>query len=101
MGSGGRRSRLEAPGCAVLQGLAHSGRTGADRGRGDMGWSVAAEEEELGAVDAVDARCSRVEVVEDDAEVEDPAARGGGDAAWRPIVSENTSTCLGKCSGKV
>ena len=81
MGSGGKRSMLGAPGCAVLRDLAHSGRTGADRGMGGMGWSVAAEEEELAADGAVDVRCSRVEVVGDDAEVEDPAARGGGDAA--------------------
>jgi hypothetical protein len=46
-----------------------------------MGWSVAAEEEELAVDGAVDVRCSRVEVVGDDAEVEDPAADGGGDAA--------------------
>ncbi len=81
MDSGGKRSRLEAPGRAVLRDLAHSDRTGADRGMGGKGWSAAAEEEELAAGGAVDVRCSRVEVVGDDAEVEDPAARGGGDAA--------------------
>lgn len=79
MDSGGKRSRLEAPGCVVLRRLAHSGCTGADRGMGGMGWSVVLEEEELGAVGAVDVRCSRVAVVGDDAEVEGPAARGGGD----------------------
>lgn len=46
-----------------------------------MGWSVAAEEEELAAGGAVDVQCSRVAVVGEDAEVEDPAARGGDDAA--------------------
>jgi hypothetical protein len=90
MDSGGNRSKLAAPGCAVLRDLAHSGRTGADRGMGGMGSSVAAAEEELAAGDAVDVRCSRVEVVGDDAEVEDPAARGGGDAASRPIVSDRS-----------
>ena len=88
MDSGGKRSRLEAPGCAVLRRLAHSGCTGADRGMGGMGWSVVLVEEELGAVGAVDVRCSRVAVVGDDAEVEGPAARGGGDAALRPVVSK-------------
>jgi hypothetical protein len=81
MDSGGNRSKLAAPGCAVLRDLVHSGRTGADRGMGGMGWSVVVEEEVLGAVGAVDVRCSRVAVVGDDAEVEGPAARGGGDAA--------------------
>jgi hypothetical protein len=57
---------------------------------GGMGWNVAAEGEELAADGAVDVRCSRVEVVGDDAEVEDPAVRGGGDAAWKPIVSESS-----------
>ncbi len=37
--------------------------------------------EELVAGDAVDVQCSRVEVVAGGAEVEDPAARGGDDAA--------------------
>lgn len=81
MDSGGTRSRWEAPGRAVLQGLARSDRTGADRGMGGMGLRVAAEEEELAAGGAVDARCSRVEVVGGDAVEEDPAGRGGGDAA--------------------
>jgi len=79
-GSGGKRSRLAGPGCAVLRDLAHFGCTGAGRGMGGMGSSVAAEEEELAAGGAVDGRCLRVEVVGDDGE-EDPAARGGGDAA--------------------
>jgi hypothetical protein len=81
MDSGGKRSRWEAPGRAVLRGLAHSDRTGADRGMGGMGLRVAAEEEELAAGDAVDVRCSRVEVVGGGAVEEDPAGRGGGDAA--------------------
>ena len=81
MDSGGKRSMLEAPGCAVPRGLAHSGRTGADRETKGTDWSVAAEEEELAAGGAVDVQCSRVAVVGDGAEVEDPAARGGDDAA--------------------
>jgi hypothetical protein len=48
---------------------------------GGMGLRVAAEEEELAAGGAVEVRCSRVEVVEGDAAEEDPAGRGGGDAA--------------------
>lgn len=79
MDSGGKRSRWEAPGRAVLRGLAHSDRTGADRGMGGMGLRVAAEEEELAAGDAVDVRCSRVEVVGGGAVEEDPAGRGGDD----------------------
>jgi hypothetical protein len=80
MDSGGKRSMWEAPGCAVHRGLAHSERTGADREMEDMGWSVAAAEEELAADGAVDVQCSRVAVVGCGAEVEDPAARGGDDA---------------------
>jgi len=84
MDSGGKRSTWEAPGCAVHRGLVHSERTGADREMKGMGWSVAAEEEELAAGGAVDVQCSRVAVVGDGAEVEDPAARGGDDGdRWR------------------
>ena len=75
-----KRSRLAGPGRAVLRDPAHSGGTGGDRGMGGMGSSAASEEEELAAGGAVDGRCLRVEVVGDDGE-EDPAARGGGDAA--------------------
>ena len=71
----------EAPGCAVRQGLEHFERTGGDREMKGTGWSVAAAEEELAAGGAVDVQCSRVAVVGDGAEVEDPAARGGDDAA--------------------
>lgn len=60
--------------------LAHSERIAGDRGRKGTGWSAAAEEEPV-AADGVDEQCSRVEVVAGDAEVEDPAARGGDDAA--------------------
>jgi hypothetical protein len=84
MDLGGNRSRLGAPGDAVHRGLAHSGRTGADRETKGMGSSVAAEEEELAAGGAVDVQCSRAAVVGGDAVVEDPAARGGDDGdRWR------------------
>jgi hypothetical protein len=66
---------------AVLQALAHFEGIGADRGREPgMDWCDAVEGEELAAGDAVDVQCSRVEPAEDDA-AEDPAARGGDDAA--------------------
>jgi hypothetical protein len=89
MDSGEKRNMLEAPGCAVHRDLAHSGRTGADREMKGMDWSVAAEGEELAAGGAVDVQCSRVAVVGDDAEVEDPAARDEDDAAWRRVVSKS------------
>jgi hypothetical protein len=76
----------EAPACAVHRGLAHSERTGADREMEDMGWSVAAAEEELAVDGAVDVQYSRVAVVGCGAEVEDPAARGGDDGGrWRQL----------------
>ena len=71
---------MAAPGGVALLSLAHSERIAGARGRKGMGWSAAAEEEPV-AADGVDERCSRVEVVGGDAEVEDPAARGGDDAA--------------------
>ncbi len=91
---------LEAPGCAAHRGLAHSDRTGADRETKGMGWSVEAEEEELAADGAVDVQCSRVAVVEDGAEAEDPAGSGGDDAASRQIVSEILRPRC-KCRGKI
>jgi hypothetical protein len=77
--SGEMDSHRKSPGYAVLQAQAHSEYTAGDRVKG-MDWSVAAVEEEL-AADDVGVQCSRVEVVGDGAEVEDPAARGGDDAA--------------------
>jgi hypothetical protein len=66
---------------AVLQALAHFGGIEADREREPgMDWCDAVEGEELAAGDAVDVQCLRVEPAEDDA-AEDPAARGGDDAA--------------------
>ncbi len=81
MDSGGSRSMLEALERAARRGLAHSERTGGDREMEGMGWSVAAEGEELAADGAVDVQCSRVEVVGDDGVVEDPVGGGGDDAA--------------------
>lgn len=73
---------MEARERAVLQVLAHFGGTEADRGQEPPGmdWCDAVEEEELAAGDAADVQCSRVGPAEDDA-AEDPAARGGDDAA--------------------
>jgi hypothetical protein len=64
---------------AVLQALARFGGIEVDRGREGMDWCDA-EGEELVADDAVDVQCSRVEPADEDA-AEDPAARGGDDAA--------------------
>jgi hypothetical protein len=52
-----------------------------------MDWSVAAEGEELAAGGAVDVQCSRVAVVGDDAEVEDPAARDEDDAQYNRCLA--------------
>jgi hypothetical protein len=41
----------------------------------------------------VDVQCSRVEVVEDDAEVEDPAARGGDDGDL-PRLQHQVPLCI-------
>lgn len=59
--------------------LAHSERIGEARVWEGMDWSVATEGEPVAG--DVGEQCSRVEVVEDDAEVEGPAAYGGDDAA--------------------
>jgi hypothetical protein len=92
MDSGGKRSMWEAPACAVHRGLAHSERTGADREMEDMGWSVAAAEEELAVDGAVDVQYSRVAVVGCGAEVEDPAARGGDDAQYNRCLASITKS---------
>ena len=65
---------------AVRLAQVRSARIGANREQKDMRWSVAVVGEELVADDAADVQCSRVEAVEDGA-AEDPAARGGDDAA--------------------
>lgn len=66
----------------VRRGLEHSaGRIEVNRGQeGCMGSNVGLEREELVAGGVVDVQCSRVEAVGGDGE-EDPAARGGDDAA--------------------
>lgn len=70
---------MAAPGDCDHRLLLRSERIGGDRVRKGMGWSVATEEEPVAG--DVGEQCSRVEVVEGDAEVEGPAARGGDDAA--------------------
>jgi hypothetical protein len=49
---------------------------------------VVAAEELAAAGDAAGVQCSRVEVVANGAEVEDPAGSGGDDAAWKATVSD-------------
>jgi len=71
---------MEVPEDAVHLALVRSARIGANREQKDMRWSVAVVGEELVADDVADVQCSRVEVVEGGA-AEDPAARGGDDAA--------------------
>ena len=72
---------MEARGKVVLLGLAHSGGIEADRGRElGMDWSDVVEGEELAAGGVADVQCSRVELAGGDA-AEDPAGRGGDDAA--------------------
>lgn len=70
---------MEAPADVVRLVLERLGSTGEDRVREGMDWSVAAEEEPA-VGGAVDERCSTVAVA-GDGEEEDPAARGGDDAA--------------------
>ncbi len=72
---------MEAPGDAVRLVLRRSESTAGGREKG-TGWNAVVAVEELAAAgDVVDEQCSRVEAVADDAEVEDPAACGGDDAA--------------------
>jgi hypothetical protein len=75
----GESCSMEAPGDAVRLVLQRSESTAGGREKG-TGWNAVVAAEELAADDAVDEQCSRVEVVADGAEVEDPAARGGDDA---------------------
>ncbi len=70
---------MAAPGDVGHRHLGRSERIAGYREWKGTGWSVAAAEEPV-AADGVE-QCLRVEAVEDDAEVEDPAARGGDDAA--------------------
>jgi hypothetical protein len=79
MDLGAKRS-MEAPVDAVHQVQQHSVDTVANREK-DTGSNAVVAVEELVAGDAVDEQCSRVEAAADDAEAEDPAARGGDDAA--------------------
>jgi hypothetical protein len=69
-----------------------AGRIAVNRVQEDMGLSAGLEGGELVADGVVDVQCSRVAAVEDDGE-EDPAARGGDDAASEPSVS-NVSLAL-------
>jgi len=71
---------MGSPVDAVRLAQVRSARIEVNREQTGMRWSVAVVGEELVAGDAVDVQCSRVEVVEDGA-AEDPAARGGDDAA--------------------
>lgn len=68
-------SSTEALAGVVLLGLELLGNIEADRAEEDTGWSAAA-----GDLDAVDERCSRVEVV-GGGEEEDPVGRDGDGAA--------------------
>jgi len=64
--------------------LARSERIGEARVGEGMDWSVATEGEPVAG--DVGEQCSRVEVVEDDAEVEGPAAYGGDDGDHSPQI---------------
>lgn len=55
----------------------------AEDGQSGTGSSAGVGEGPVAAGD-VGGQCSRVEVAVDGAEVEDPAVRGGDDAAWEP-----------------
>jgi len=78
---------MEALGDAVHLVLRRSESTVGGRERG-TGWNAVVAVEELAAAgDAVDEQCSRVEVVADGAEVEDPAARGGDDAQYNRCLA--------------
>jgi hypothetical protein len=82
MDSGGKDEFGKSPGDIVIRVLAHSACTALE-GR-EMGMeSVAVEVEEPAARDA-GVQCSRVEVVGDGAEEEDPVACGGDDATSSP-----------------